>query len=40
MMLLENSMLLNRLTKSSITRIVGVEVGDMGKEHVKKQLMR
>ena len=34
MMLLENAMLLNRITKSSIARIVGVEVGDMEKEAV------
>lgn len=32
--LLENSLLLNRLTKSSILRIIGVEVGDMPKEEV------
>lgn len=37
--LLENSVLLNRLTKSSITRIIGVEVGDMPKENVPQHLM-
>ena len=36
--LLENSMLLNRLTKSSTTRIVGVRVGNMGKEQVPHKL--
>lgn len=40
MMLLENSMLLNRLTKSSIIRIIGVEVGDMPKENVGPHLMK
>lgn len=39
MMLLENSMLLNRLTKSSIIRIIGVEVGDMPKENVGPHLL-
>lgn len=39
MMLLENSLLLNRLTKSSIIRIIGVEVGDMPKEMVGPHLM-
>lgn len=38
--LLENSVLLNRLTKSSITRIVGIEVGDMPKEKVRDTLFR
>ena len=38
--LLENSILLNRVTKSSIVRIIGVEVGDMGKEQVQRQLMK
>ena len=37
-MLLENSLLLNRITKSSIVRIVGVEVGDMPKEEVGPKL--
>lgn len=37
--LLENSLLLNRITKSSIVRIIGVEVGDMPKENVPKHLM-
>lgn len=39
MTLLENSMLLNRLTKSSIVRIVNVEVGDMPKENVGPHLV-
>lgn len=39
MMLLENSLLLNRLTKSSIARIIGVEIGDMPKEMVAKKMM-
>ena len=39
MMLLENTLLLNRLTKSSIVRIIGVEVGDMPKENIGKHLM-
>lgn len=38
LMLLENSILLNRLTKSSITRVIGVEVGDMPKEQVGPHL--
>ena len=38
--LLENSILLNRLTKSSVTRVVGVEVGDMPKEKVQDTLQR
>lgn len=37
--LLEGSVLLNRLTKSSIVRLVNVEVGDMPKENVTKVLM-
>jgi len=36
--LLENSMLLNRLTKSSIVRMINVEVGDMPKENVGPHL--
>ena len=36
--LLENSMLLNRLTKSSVTRVINVEVGDMPKEMVGPHL--
>ena len=36
--LLENSILLNRLTKSSIVRVVNVEVGDMPKESVGPHL--
>jgi len=39
MMLLQNAMLLNRLTKSSIVRVVGVEVGDQPKEEQRKQLL-
>lgn len=38
-MLIENSLLLNRLTKSSIIRIIGVEVGDMPKENIGPHLM-
>jgi hypothetical protein len=38
LMLLENSILLNRITKSSIVRVVGVEVGDMAKEMVGPHL--
>lgn len=37
--LLENSLLLNRITKSSILRVIGVEVGDMPKENIQKHLM-
>lgn len=36
--LLENSMLLNRITKSSIIRIISVEVGDMPKEDIRGYL--
>lgn len=36
--LLENSVLLNRITKSSIIRIIQVEVGDMPKEQVQSHL--
>ena len=39
LMLLENSILLNRITKSSILRIIGVEVGDMDKTQVGPHLM-
>ena len=39
MMLLENCMLLNRLTKSSLVRVVNVEVGDMPKEQIGPHLM-
>lgn len=39
LMLLENSVLLNRVTRSSILRIIGVEVGDMPKENVNPHLM-
>ncbi len=38
MILLENSMLLNRLTKSSIIRLMNVEVGDMPKEEIGPHL--
>lgn len=38
--LLESSMLLNRLTKSSIVRLINVEVGDMPKENVGPHLQR
>lgn len=39
LMLLENSVLLNRVTQSSIVRVIGVEVGDMPKESVPTHLM-
>lgn len=38
MSLLENSVLLNRITKSSIVRVIGVEVGDMPKEQIATTL--
>lgn len=38
--MLENAILLNRLTKSSILRKVGVEVGDMPKEQATQTLRR
>lgn len=38
--LLEDSVLLSRLTKSSILRVVQVEVGDMGKSAVQQVLQR
>lgn len=38
--LLENSVLLNRLTKSAITRVIGIEVGDMPKEKIQDTLQR
>ena len=38
LMLLENSVLLNRVTQSSIVRVIGVEVGDMPKENVNLHL--
>ena len=38
--LLEDSLLLSRLTKSSILRIVQIEVGDMGKAAVQQVLQR
>lgn len=37
--LLEASVLLNRVTKSSIVRLINVEVGDMPKENIAKTLM-
>lgn len=40
MMLLENAMLLNRITKSSLFRVINVEVGDMPKEQVTLTLNR
>lgn len=40
LMLLENALLLNRLTKSSILRIIEVEVADMPKERVGPHLQR
>ncbi|MBO7734844.1 MAG: portal protein [Methanobrevibacter sp.] len=40
MMLLENSMLLNRVTKSSVIRIISFEAGDMPKEQVGTVLNR
>ena len=39
LMLLENSVLLNRVTQSSIVRVIGVEVGDMPKESVSPHLL-
>lgn len=39
LMLLENSVLLQRITQSSIVRVIGVEVGDMPKENVQAHLM-
>jgi len=38
--LLENSVMLNRITKSSIVRTVSVEVGDMEKSDVRNLLQR
>lgn len=38
--LLENSILLNRITKSAIVRLINVEVGDMPKEDVGPHLQR
>lgn len=38
--LLENSVLLNRITKSAITRLVQVEVGDMEKNDIRVLLQR
>ena len=39
-MLLENALLLNRLTKSAIVRLIQLEVGDMPKEKVGPALQR
>jgi hypothetical protein len=39
LMLLENSVLLNRVTQSSIVRVIGIEIGDMPKENVPAHLM-
>lgn len=39
-MLLENALLLNRITKSSILRVIEVEVADMPKERVGPHLQR
>lgn len=38
--LLENSLLLNRLTKSSITRVIGIQVGDMPEEQVRPYVQK
>ena len=38
--LLENSVLMNRITKSSIVRMLSIEVGDMEKEDVRNLLQR
>jgi len=38
LMLLENSVMLNRITKSSILRLINVEIGDMPKEQVGPHL--
>lgn len=38
--LLENAALLNRVTRSSIVRKVGIEVGDMPKEQIQQTLRR
>ena len=39
-MLLENALLLNRITKSALIRIVEVEVADMPKDKVRERLQR
>ena len=39
-MLLENALLLNRITKSALLRIVEVEVADMPKDKVRERLQR
>ena len=38
--LLENAVLLNRITKTSVLRVIGVEVGDMAKEDIGPHLQR
>lgn len=38
--LLENSLLLNRLTKSSITRVIGIQVGDMPEPQVRPYVQK
>lgn len=38
--LLENSVILNRITKSSIVRIISVETGDMGQEQIASVLSK
>lgn len=38
--LVENSLLLNRVTKSSIVRVIGVEVGDMDKNQARSTVQR
>lgn len=38
--LLENSLLLNRLTKSSITRVIGIQVGDMPEQQVRPYVQK
>lgn len=39
LMLLENAVMLNRITKSSIVRLISVEVGDMPREKVQSHLL-
>ena len=39
LMLLENAVMLNRITKSSIVRMISVEVGDMPREKVQPHLL-
>lgn len=40
MMLLENSVLLNRITKSSITRVISVQIGDMPEPQVSPYMQK